>query len=383
MFFNGRRIIALISPELWDGFRVSKHHYAEELGRLGHQVFFIEPPNREGLKSPLEIRDTEFTGVSVLSYQTRFPYKMKFHARSLFNLCMRRQARYIRAAVRSPIDVVWDMDITYNFSDLRVFGASFNIFHPVDPDEGIARFGDKGANLVLSVAQAIVTPLKAAESRAHVIPHGIGRDYEHYARSIFEIPLPIDDKLRPRVAYVGNLDREDIDWPVILEMCRQHPDAEFWLIGPRHRATCNSALAETLKLANCRFPGLMTTEEILALAPTIDVWLACYNPMKSLRAGMNSHKVLEYLATGRSVLSNRLDVIADAGLVVMPETNSNDVLPRRLTEMLADRQANNAPGLQRRRVAHALQFTYAAHIRNIDGLIESTRTASTSSPQGI
>jgi hypothetical protein len=373
MFFEGSKNIVLISPEPWDGFKVSKHHYAEELGRIGHRVLFVEPPNREGLKAALEVRETETPGVSVISYQTWFPYKLKFHARALFDLCMRRQAHFIREAIGMPIDVVWDMDITYNFVDLRVLGAGFNIFHPVDPDDNIARFGNKGADLVLTVAQAIVDPLGAGLRNAYVVPHGLGRHYEVFGRSIIEFPLPIASSLRPRVAYVGNLDRDDIDWPIILEMASQRPDIEFWLIGPHHRARCNSAFAAIVGRENCRLPGLMNSKQILELAPTIDVWLACYDPGKSVRAGMNSHKVLEYLATGRSVLSNRFDALAWTDLVAMPESFSNQILPQLLTEMLADREANNAPVRQRNRAIHALQFTYAAHLHKINNLIRATR----------
>lgn len=375
MFYGDRKTVVLISPEPWEGFKVSKHHYAEELGLLGHRVVFIEPPNRERTKTAVEIRETGVPGVSVLSYRTWFPYRLKFHARPLFNLGMRQQANLIRAAIGGPIDIVWDMDIAYNFIDLRVLAARFNIFHPVDPDKGIAKFGDKDADLVLSVSQAIIDPLCGGPRPAYVIPHGLGRLYEAFGKSIILSPPPVDDTLRPRVAYVGNLDRVDIDWPIIVKMVRQHTDTEFWFIGPHDKVRYNPVFAQLEMLDNCFLPGLMKAEQILELAPTIDVWLACYDPAKSIRAGMNSHKVLEYLATGRSVLSNRFDVLAGTDLVVMPDSLSNETLPQCLTEILANRRSNNSPARQRLRVAHALQFTYAAHLRRIDGLIEATGLA--------
>ncbi len=40
--------ILIISPEPWDAHFVSKHHYACELARRGHQVLFCGPPEARG-----------------------------------------------------------------------------------------------------------------------------------------------------------------------------------------------------------------------------------------------------------------------------------------------------------------------------------------------
>ena len=35
--------VLLISPQHWGTMRVTKHHYAIELTKLGHEVLFLEP----------------------------------------------------------------------------------------------------------------------------------------------------------------------------------------------------------------------------------------------------------------------------------------------------------------------------------------------------
>ena len=40
---NTKMKVLLISPQHWGTMRVTKHHYAIELAKLGHEVFFLEP----------------------------------------------------------------------------------------------------------------------------------------------------------------------------------------------------------------------------------------------------------------------------------------------------------------------------------------------------
>jgi hypothetical protein len=369
MLLAGNARVLLISTDPWNGFRVSKHHYAEELAQMGHEVFFLNPVGGEQLSRPVVVQPTENKLVSLVHWKPLLPYRLKFHARPLFDLAMRRQAKMITRAIGGEPDIIWDFDISYNFRDLAAFGPGVKIFHAVDPDDRLMTMGDKGADLVLGVTRSILDMRGAAAGPAHVIPHGISRHHVTMARGILDSPLPTTEG-KAKVAYVGNLERADIDWPVILKMARENSEAEFLLIGPFREEGGNTPVAELRALPNVRLTGPWPVEKVVALSPKIDIWLAAYDPAKSARASMNSHKLLEYLATGRSLLANRFDSFVGSDLVTMPDGIDNSAMPSLLSQMLTNRAVINLPQRQCARAAYALKFGYHAHLVMIQALLD-------------
>lgn len=219
------RKILLISPQIWDASKVSKHHYARELTALGHSVYFVEPPKTDGYFAPV-LRDGPHSGLKIVSYGVFFPYALKFHARPLFNILMRFQARKLVRAIGGPPDIVWDFDNSYQFSDLRVFDAEFSIFHPVDDlPPGVAK--SKHADLILSNAQRYIDRLEPSPEHAEVIDHGLSKGFIDRARAIAKDPETAGrstlDTSGCTIGYVGNLDRPGIDWDIIDEISRRLP----------------------------------------------------------------------------------------------------------------------------------------------------------------
>ena len=43
-----QKVILLLAPEPWGSNKVSKHHYAQLLAKLGNQVYFLEPAQTSG-----------------------------------------------------------------------------------------------------------------------------------------------------------------------------------------------------------------------------------------------------------------------------------------------------------------------------------------------
>ena len=84
-YLDGGCRILLISPQRWDGFQVSKHHYAIELAKLGNEVYFVDPPNNSG-KAVDVVSCEEDERLKVVRYGPWFPYVIKFRARWLFRV---------------------------------------------------------------------------------------------------------------------------------------------------------------------------------------------------------------------------------------------------------------------------------------------------------
>ncbi len=375
MLFNAKRTILVVSPQAWDGIPVSKHNYADELARLGHRVVFLDPPVLDGSVSGLRLSQTGTPGIEVLRYRTPFPYALKFHARPLFDHLMGRLARRFAAAMGEHPDIVWDFDNAYTTPDLRAFGTRCAIFHLVD-DINPRRNGDKHADVVLAVAQRFLDKVTPRRVPMHVIPHGLARGYEALAREVLASPARPSHPGRPLcVGFVGNLDRPDIDWNIIARLIEANPAVTFRFTGPVSPAAIKAsrhgaAFAAIRGAANVIFEGRKKPEDIIARAPTVDVWLLAYDPEANANAATNSHKLLEYLGTGSPVVSHRVEAYAGSDLIAMPQSSSNADLPGILARVLANLDALNTPDLRARRAAFALDHTYKAQLKQISAHLD-------------
>ena len=369
------RTVFVVSPQPWNGFKVSKHHYAVELAQLGHEVYFIEPPVAAGAPGAISIKHTEHTKIKVVSYRTLFPRKLKFHLRSVFELLMFHQARRLCKVIGRRPDIVWDFDNSYQFADLRAFGASLSMFHPVD-DLAPSRRKHKHADIVLTLSGRYSVDMGITPERVLQVPHGLNRAHADYARRVIcGEAEKRPSRVRPQIAYVGNLDHPLIDWGTMLEMARRRPDADFVFVGPFTTGRGNeyaTTFPETKirSLINCRLAGRLPIEEVVQLSNNVDVWIICLYGKKEHDGYLDSHKLLEYLATGKVILSTRVAAYAGSYLIQMPLDHTNDALPAMLDRILETLPEQNSFPQRKRRCEFALEYIYERNIERIADHVE-------------
>lgn len=366
----------VISPQPWSGFQVSKHHYARALAGRGWRVVFVDPPADLGRPGRIEQDRTEVPGLTRLRYQPFFPYRLKFHARPLFDLLMRRQARRLVAATGRPA-LVWDFDNAYQFRDLRPFGARCSLFHLVD-DVAVPGLGTKRADHVLFLHPSYCTHAGGTPQPDHYIPVGLGQAHAALARATQGCESPLgaaaSDRV-PHVAFVGNLAAPWLDWAAVLEMARRHPGARFTLWGPVPQPPqLDPDLAQLSALPHVALPGLTPPEEIVAAADTVDVWLAPILSERKPGGSLDAHKIMEYLATGKVILSSWVAAYEGDEMLVMAPRDQPGRLPDLLDAVLADLDRHNTPDLMQRRRSYALSRSYECHLDRILEMAGANRT---------
>lgn len=368
---NAAPLAYVISPQPWAGFHVSKHHYAVALADRGWRVVFVDPPVNLGRSGKTEVTPTDVPNIISLRYQTFFPYRIKFHARWAFDSMMRRQARLLVAAAGQP-DLVWDFDNAYQFRDLRAFRAGTTLFHLVD-DIRQPGLGDKRADHFFYLHPSFCTRAGGRLCPDHEIGHGLGKLYAAAARR--QGPDARQPGV-PHVGYVGNLSASWLDWSEIVRMVDRHPEARFTFWGPLPtREATDPALTDLISRPGTRFPGLATQAAILAGADEIDVWLVPFRPERLPGGALNSHKILEYLSTGRAVVMNWLEAYDSNPLVDMLPTPESTGLADLLDRVLSDLGRVNAPDMMARRRGFALDSTYDRHLARVLSLVEPIRPA--------
>lgn len=369
--------VLVLSPQPWTHIPISKHNYAIALARRGYDVVFVNPPVRD-LPSASTIEESlDHPGLQILTYRQAWFAKLRFHLLPAFDWLMAKRVRRLLKSRQIVPDIVWCFDFNL-FGDLRIFHGSTTIFHPVDPLSDPRHIqAAASADLVLTVSAKIACQLKPAGRPVHVVNHGLATSFEKLANSrLADCDAGIGQSLasdrRLKVGYAGNLGRRPVNRRVLREIIEQNPEIDFLFWGPADAETEEVAefVAFLRSQPHVTLFGSVSQAELAAAYTQVDLFLLSYaaDPRESDRS--NSHKILEYLSTGRVVVSSRIQAYEHThDLLVMSHSDTDADLPQRFTETLARLTTLNSVQLQRERILLALDNTYDRQIDRIFALL--------------
>lgn len=370
-----RMRLLVVSPTNWGTLRLSKHHYAVELARRGHEVVYLNPPDRRLGKS-LRIEAAE--GLNVVTFRPWFPLRLRHMTPRLYDILMRRVVRHLMHRLGMPFDVVWCFDSDL-YPKLDWFGARLRVYHVVDQvlNDEHARVGSQ-ADLVLAVSPSIAQRIAPCGAPPLVLPHGLARPFADEARA----GLNRDD-YRPgaalNVGYAGNLWSQQLDRDALRRTIEAYPDVQFHIWGPVETGQSNVGVVpseqarnfiEYLKRrTNVTLRGVVTPATLAPALGAMDALLLCYDPQRDRNGGANSHKLLEYLATGRVVVANRVgDYVARPGLLEMLPSEVNEGYIELCGSTFASIASLNSREQRARRRQFALRHTYEQHAERLERL---------------
>jgi hypothetical protein len=176
--------IFITSNEPWGDIWFSKQHYANELSKIGHEVFFINSPQKWSIphlfsnKITLEkINDN----LSIINYNNPLPLRISKKMALRFNDKINTKRIY-QALPSSDLPIIWWKFDPFRFVDLTTLDRTKSvkeIYHITDPFDHI--FSDA---LLAQKADLVVTVLQRYQSyyqdinkkKVLYIPHGISSD---------------------------------------------------------------------------------------------------------------------------------------------------------------------------------------------------------------
>ena len=369
------KTILILSPQAWGTMFVSKHHYAVELAKYGNKVFFLNPPDAK-LRKRIEIRPIQTSpDLFVISHRLNFPYNLKFHAIGIFHWLMKLQIKKILQSVGNKIDIVWSFDLG-NLYPFKFFPqTALRIFHPVDePMNTDAFHSANGAEIIFSVTNEILDKYNNLTVPLHFINHGVSEDFLN--QSIKE-----QKSGNLRVGFSGNLLRNDIDRPVLLQIISENPQIVFECWGSYQSKDNNIGGVMTseasLFISSLRnFPNVILHGAVNALSlakdyQQMDAFLICYDIKKDQSKGTNYHKVIEFLSTGKVIVSNNISTYRNKpSLIEMVENRTNnDDLPRLFKKVMQHLSVYNSDKAQAERRKFAAENSYQMQLVTIEKLI--------------
>jgi hypothetical protein len=346
----------IVSPEAWGEQRVSKHHYALELVRRGNEVIFIEPA-RGDLWKPRTVQEL----------LTAIPIKpipgMRFLPRWLQQELTVFDLQRIARATGSRPDIIWSFDNSRLFALDRWKEHVRIIHHVVDLSMQYHRDElAECADLCLATTNYIAEQLKKVNPNSHAIGHGV---------ALWDSRQNYGLTRRKRVVYAGNLLIKYLNRELILKAIDQFKEVDFVFVGSYAEGNMNARvdlhdedfIQQLTSRSNCKLLGPKIGAEYYKVLDEADVFIIAYHSAYYEQVA-NPHKVLEFLYTGRPIVSNILGEYKHLDLLHM--SDDEQVWLSMLEHALADTQSDKKAEERRN---FAVRHTYAQQVNFIEELL--------------
>lgn len=378
----------IISPNPWGDMHISKHNYAIELERQGNAVYFMNPPNQKiNVNDFLISKIDGYDSLFIIDYSLvnsrlidfmRFRLKFTwFYDNYLFKLVKR-----ISKLKNIRFSQVWNFDPNLH-GFIYKYPAEKKVFFIADTIQNNSQTrGAKNADVVVSVAEEILKPFRKINSNCLLINHGLNRHYETYALKMLnqleeqKANILSKEKKQIHVGYIGNLLIPFLYEDGLRQIVIDNPDVNFHFWGA-HNSDGNNLLSSydekvynTVQYikANCKnanFYGVKVSEEIIRDLDKIDIFIYVNSSVKDINGGANSHKIVEYLSTGKVIVSTYLSFYQDKNLIQMANKNSEKEFARIFAETLDNIEELNSKKSCIRRINYALGNKYETNVKKI------------------
>ncbi len=370
------KTILVLSPQGWGKMFLSKHHYAVALARRGNRVYFLNPPDSSssGVSvTPSDLHENLF----IISHRLFFPYKLKFRLLPVFHALMRFHIRRIERSIEGRIDIIWSFDLG-NLYPLKFFTkGALRVFHPVDePLSAAAIQAAKGAEIIFSVTREILEKYEAFQAPKHFVNHGVSEEFLNS-----EPVLDPNASSSVNVGLSGNWLRPDIDGDILQKIIIDNPRINFHFWGSYQLSDANiggglneqtKTLIDVLKQRpNVTFYGAVSSRQLATAIRKMQAFLICYDVQRDQSRGTNYHKIMEYLSTGKVIVSNNVTTYRDMPVLVqmVKERDHNRSLPDLFKTVVSNLDYYNSAEWQRQRISYAQDNAYDKQLLRIENLI--------------
>ncbi|MDP2005225.1 MAG: glycosyltransferase [Rubrivivax sp.] len=374
-------IVALV-PDRWETYSTTRHHI---LARLADrfEVAWVEPalgwrdhwlPSARSAESepPVQLQRPH-AHLHVLPSQAWLPnvYRPAVLRRWLANQRVALACRLLRKqGVKRLALYVWRPE----FADTLACGnLDLRVYH-IDDDYAFSAtdqpISEVEARLIRGVDQVIVHSPRLLRKKGclnpntALIPNGV--DYEAFASRQTEAP-DLRDVPHPRIGYVGVI-KKQLDLALLLELAQRRPQWSFVFVGPVGNLGEKVALWQALvALPNVHAMGPRPARELPTYAQHFDVGQMCYE-VNDYTNSIFPLKLNEYLASGRPVVSSRIESVLPFAEVVGFATGTDEwqaVLQRALEPAL------NGPDAVARRHAVARDYDWGHLVDKVAVLFEA------------
>ncbi len=372
-FFSNKKIL-ILSPQPWNYFYISKHHYALELAKDNDVWYLPSPQSGIGWKDQ-ELAIPMHPRLKIIQYQLPFPALFRFHLKKLY-----RGINYLK--VKRILKKIGQFDICIDFGCYSLYNsadfvqATHKIFFPVD-NFGHLHFTKRGAEHLFTVSEVIRQKFLGSGINCHFINHGLSESFAMYSRKVLESPIKWGAPERICVGYSGNLFIRFLDRDIFRQLIVGNQSIEFHLFGSTDYNNADKSEAEWFYFLtaqpNIKLHGFLQPGQLAEALQKMEALLLCYKADNKDYFGENTHKMLEYLSTGKPIISSHISHYAGSELIAMTAAGNDDKLPVLFSKVVKNLEQFNTADLVANRIRLALDNTYETQIQRIGDIISSNQ----------
>jgi len=358
-------------------------HFAIQLAKQGNNVYFVNTPTDINTYRKINVDNNPLICITVIDLK-KIRWNL-FFRHKLFNLYKQLSKRYVKIIqqiIGGKINEVWCFD-PHVYVDLKLFNSDKTILMLYDFYKGQHVFkAAKSADAIISISQLILDYYQNTFAPKLLLQHGLGEQFTHIAIKNFkDLDKNIFYRDKIRIGYMGNLLRA-INVNLAKEIIEQHTDKEFHFWGP-YSLTDNNVTSkniiiekeftyfiEFLKNQKNVFLHGIKEQKILAIELNkMDAFLFLYSANSDMNQASNSHKILEYLSTGKVTVSTYVSNYTKSNLLVMSKPNRDKDLPELFHKVINNLPFYNSANERKKRILFALDNTYVRQIEKIRNFI--------------
>ena len=297
-----KKCILVVSNEPWGKVWFSKHHYASELARLGHQVYFLNPPakwkpwNLFSFKAHCVMVSPS---LSVINYKNNLPIISTYFSRINDWLnCLK-----FKGEVQSnQLETIWWQFDPFRFVKTKLIPGR-RIYHVTDEFYRVKN--DRKIAEAVQIIPCTSYPhfcryAQLYPDKAIYIPHGISDDQ-----------LTTDDTLPQNTILLIGTMNDDYDLDLLIMIAKTFEPYTLKLVGPLSiRSDANLAKFHKLRdMVNVHYEGPKGPEEIKKYISDAKVCITPYRfDMKRVGSPL---KIFNYLGLKRPVVTSILEGFED------------------------------------------------------------------------
>lgn len=356
--------ILLISPDFWGINFVSKHHYAQALSARNNTVFYLNPPTRHNNLTKIN------SNLYVVDYRPLFRGIHRLPS-IISGKIIQKELKKIESLIDVNLDIIWNFD-TSRFFNLSTANNKLRIAHIVDWSEDFNReILCKTSDLCLCTSDFLKKKMTISNPRSINLGHG-------YAPSDYKLNISeekeIIDTYKIKVGYVGNLNLRYLDWAIINTLIIKNPSLGFFFIGPEgesnlsKRSMSASYIKKLKAYNNTFFLGEKSAKKIPGYLMKFDILILVYKSQLYRKQLANPHKLLEYLGSGKVILSSWTEAYKNKQDLIEMVKDNKDFL-RKFNEIVKKLPFYNSVEQEAKRIKYAMENTYDNKIQLIEQLI--------------
>jgi len=363
--------ILIISPEEWNGHFVSKHHYAINLAKRGAKVYFLNPPNN--ILKDINVIATEYKNLFNIQ-APQVAKGLQYMPRMIRNKLERKWLNNLEFKIGVKIDTVWLFENS-RFYDMGFAQDRLKIYHQMDYNQNFhVKEASQSSDICFCISNAIKNNLLnyVSENKVNVLGHGLS--INKTLQKLSEDEIRRFEKFDINAIYVGNMDSIYVYIEIFEEIAKSFKNVGFHFIGSYNED--KEFYKKLSKHSNVTFWGRVESKKIIPILSFIDINLFAdkLTTKEDRLQNTNSHKMLEYLYSGKVTVSTYLaDLVNISGLIQMTQEEFDVINFVKLFKYTIDNlESINSNILQERRRKYALDRTYENRLKQIFEILKSS-----------